>query len=259
MIVLTGSQGFIGSHFKNCLSSLIEVDMDNCLSFINNFDRWDEVTLIIHQGAVSSTTETDIQKINQFNVYFTLELFKKAIEFGIPVKYASSASVYGNKKKSFNPLNQYAISKLQIDYWVTDNIDRFSSIQGFRYFNVYGSGEEHKGDQASPVSKFSWQARDRGIIKLFTGSENFYRDFVCVEDIIEVVLNNYEDSGIFDLGTSNPVSFKSVAESVAEKYNADIQLIDFPHILKGKYQDYTCAKEEFPYKSFITVEQYING
>lgn len=258
MIILTGSKGFIGSHFKKYLNDVLEVEIDDCLDFIKNFNNWDEVDLIIHQGAISSTTETDIQKINKFNVYFTLELFNKAIEFGIPVKYASSASVYGNEDKCFNPLNQYAISKLQIDYWVLDNIDKFSKIQGFRYFNVYGNNEEHKAEQASPVSKFVWQSRDTGVIKLFKGSQNFYRDFICVSDLVEIVLNNQNDSGIFDLGTGQPVSFQSVAESVANKYNADIKFIDFPKILKSKYQKYTCAKQEFDYKNFITVEGYIN-
>ena len=117
----------------------------------------------------------------------------KTIEYQIPVKYASSRSVYGNQKKNrkiINPLNQYAISKLIIDYYVLDHIDKFKHIQGFRYFNVYGTGEDHKGDQLSPVSKFTKQIRETGKLKLFEGSEKFYRDFVCVNDIVNIVMNN---------------------------------------------------------------------
>ena len=122
-----------------------------------------------------------------------------------------------------NPLNQYAISKLQIDYTVLDNIDKFPLIQGFRYFNVYGSGEENKGDQASPVSKFTKQIKETGKLKLFEGSDKFFRDFICVDDLVNVVLNNENPSGIYDLGTSNPVSFQHVAECVARKYNGEIE------------------------------------
>ena len=154
-------------------------------------------------------------------------------------------------------MNYYAISKVQIDYWVQDHIDEFPLIQGFRYFNVYGDGEGDKGDQASPVSKFTKQVKETGEIKLFTGSKNFYRDFVCVDDLVEIVLNNKKESGIYDLGTSKPVSFWHVADCVKKKYNGEIKWIEFPQHLKGKYQGYTKALEEWDDYEFMTVEDYL--
>ena len=260
MIILTGSQGFIGSHFlKNLSEEIIELEKDNAYSFITTFDKWDQVSLIIHQGAISSTTEKNISTLHHYNVAFSLFLFQKAIEYQIPVKYASSASVYGNTKDQMNPLNYYAITKLQVDYFVQDNIDRFSSIQGFRYFNVYGKGEDHKGDQASPISKFTKQIKDTGKLKLFKGSNKFLRDFICVVDVVNVVLNNNVSSGIYDLGTGSPISFQEVAELVAENKKGEIEYIDFPDHLKGKYQDYTCANMSWinNYK-FKTVQEYLN-
>lgn len=258
MIILTGSNGFIGKNFKTKIEDeVIEVKQDNCWNFLREFKRWNEVNLILHQGAISSTVEKNINKIHSFNVDYTLLLFEYAIQYGIPVRYASSASVYGNLKGVFNPLNYYAISKLQIDYWVMDNIDKFSSIQGFRYFNVYGDGEHSKGDQASPVSKFAKQIKETGSLNLFEGSENFYRDFICVSDIVNIVLSNKKPSGIYDLGTSKPISFKHVAECVANKYNGKINYIPFPKHLEEKYQDFTCAKSEWDEYKFITVEEYL--
>ena len=134
--------------------------------------------------------------------------------------------------------------------------DEFELVQGFRYFNVYGDGEEHKEDQASPVSKFTKQVKDTGALKLFEGSDKFLRDFICVDDIVDIVLNNDKPSGIYDLGTSNPTSFQEVGELVAEKYNGIIKYIPFPEHLKGKYQTYTCAKKEWDYK-FTTVKEYL--
>lgn len=259
MIILTGSKGFIGKHFLAKFNQqVIEVEKDDAFRFISGFDRWDQVSLILHQGAISSTTEKNIQTLHHNNVVFSLFLFEKAIEYGIPVKYASSASVYGNTKGQINPLNYYAITKLQIDYFVQDNLDKFSSIQGFRYFNVYGNGEDHKGDQASPISKFTKQIRETGKLKLFKGSDKFLRDFICVDDVVNVVLNNNNSSGIYDLGTGNPISFQEVAELVAEKEKGEIEYIDFPEHLKGKYQDYTCADMEWigSYK-FKSVNQYL--
>lgn len=259
MIILTGYNGFIGSAFSDKLDkeNLYRVGIGGAFNFLNEYSDWDKVELILHQGAISSTVETDINKIHKYNVDYTLRLFEKSIEYGIPVKYASSASVYGNLQGIFNPLNYYAISKLQIDYWVQDHLSDFSLIQGFRYFNVYGNGEDSKGDQASPVSKFAKQIKETGKLNLFEGSDKFLRDFVCVDDVVNVVLNNKKESGIYDLGTSNPVSFQHVAECVANKYNGDINYIPFPNHLVGKYQDYTKAKCEWGDYKFMTVEDYL--
>ncbi len=261
MIILTGYEGFIGKAFEKKLDpeNLYRVGQGGVDLFIEEYEDWDKVDLILHQGAISSTVETDLNKIHKYNVDFSIKLFEKAIEHQIPVKYASSASVYGtNSHGEMNPLNYYAISKLQVDYWVLDNIDKFKSIQGFRYFNVYGDGEEKKGDQASPVSKFTKQIKESGKLKLFKGSTNYFRDFICVDDIVNIVLNNKKPSGIYDLGTSNPVSFEQVAEWVATKYNGEIEHISFPPHLKNKYQGYTCAKKEWDDYSFITVEEYLS-
>ena len=258
MIILTGSKGFIGKKFLEKLTgkNVIEVEKKDAPDFCKNFTEWDKVKLIIHQGAISSTTCTDIELLINTNVAFTEWLFKQAIKYKIPIKYASSASVYGNTSDIINPLNYYAITKVITDYWVQDNMDRFELVQGFRYFNVYGEGEDHKKDQASPVHKFTKQIKDTGALKLFEGSDKFLRDFVCVDDVVDIVLNNDKPSGIYDLGTSNPTSFQEVGELVAKKYNGTIEYIPFPEHLEGKYQTYTCAKIGWDYE-FTTVEEYL--
>jgi len=259
MIILTGSEGFIGKNFLKRLKDeeIVEVEKNNAQDFCKNFTEWSKVKLIIHQGAISSTTCTDIELLINTNVAFTEWLFKRAIKYKIPVKYASSASVYGNTSDTINPLNYYAITKVITDYWVQDNIERFELIQGFRYFNVYGDGEDHKGDQASPVHKFTKQIKETGTLKLFKGSDRYLRDFICVDDVVDIVLNNDKPSGIYDLGTSNPISFQEVGELVAKKYNGTIEYIPFPEHLEGKYQEYTRAKKEWGSYKFKTVEDYI--
>ena len=260
MIILTGSKGFIGQNFLKALRNeeVIEVEKDNCQEFCRNFTEWDKVKLILHQGAISSTTCTDLELLINTNVAFTEWLLNKAIKYKIPVKYASSASVYGRSLNEINPLNYYAITKVITDYWVQDHMDEFKLVQGFRYFNVYGEGEDHKGNQASPIQTFTEQVKNTGKLKLFEGSENFIRDFICVKDIVHHVLNNDKPSGIYDLGTSIPISFQKVGELIAEKYNAEIEYIPFPKHLEGKYQKYTCAKNEWGNYKFTTVEEYIN-
>ena len=166
MIILTGSKGFIGKNFLKILKheKIIEIEKNNAQDFCRNFTEWNKVKLIIHQGAISSTTCTNIELLINTNVAFTEWLCKQAIKYKIPIKYASSASVYGNTSDIINPLNYYAITKVITDYWVQDNMDKFELIQGFRYFNVYGEGEDHKEDQASPVHKFTKQFKDVGAL-----------------------------------------------------------------------------------------------
>jgi len=257
MIIITGHEGFIGKKFLEKLKDkeIVTVEKRNSWHF-RTFNEWHKVELILHQGAISATTCTNLKAINHFNVEFTQWLFEQAIKYQIPIKYASSASVYGNTCDTINPLNYYAISKVITDYWAQDHLDEFKLVQGFRYFNVYGEGEDHKEDQASPVHKFTKQVKDTGALKLFEGSDKFLRDFICVDDIVDIVLNNDKPSGIYDLGTSNPTSFQEVGELIAEKHNGIIKYIPFPEHLKGKYQTYTCAKKEWDYK-FTTIKEYL--
>lgn len=259
MKLITGYNGFIGSYFIKKYTNFLGLEQHNASHIIERFTKWDEIDEIIHMGAISATTETDLNKLHHYNVNLTLNLFEKAIEYQIPVKYASSASVYGNYTDgTINPLNYYAITKVQIDYWVLDNIKKFSKIQGFRFFNVYGDGEEHKGDQRSPISKFTEQAKMTGQIKIFEGSENIFRDFICVDDVVDIVCDNGSESGIYDLGSNYSYSFRDIAEIIAEKYGAEIIEIPFPAHLKNKYQYDTRTNFGWLDKKFTTVEEYVN-
>ncbi len=266
-IILTGSSGFIGKAFANKIGSdnLYQVEQSHAFDFLNQYDKWDSVDYILHQGAISSTIETDVNKIHKYNVEFSIALFEKAIEYSIPVKYASSDCVYVMihreyvyLKGTINPINFLALSNATVDYWVLDNMDRFEQVQGFRYFNVYGEGEEHKGDQASPISKFTKQAKETKIIKIFEDSEYAFRDFVCVDDIVDVVLDNTAGSGIYDVGTGNPISFLEIAELIAKKEGAEIEVIPFPKHLEGKYQEYTCADISWYSHDYTEVKHYLH-
>src|ERR1035437_2774453 len=267
MILITGHKGFIGqnlvgklikSSFRPGELVLIDLKEGDVFKSLEKVD-FSNIRKIIHLGAISDTTETDIKKVMNYNVVFTLELFKKASEFSTPIIYASSASVYGNTTDySYNPLNLYADSKMLIDTYVEHHINEFSHIVGLRFFNVYGNNEEHKKSQASPVTQFSKQAKENGIIKVFEGSENYKRDFVSVDDVIDcILLSDKKQSGIYDVGTSTQTSFLDVAKIIASMYNSKIEEIVFPEKLKGKYQYNTLARNHFN-KKFLTIRQWLN-
>lgn len=262
MILVTGHKGFIGRNLKKYLENqgneVFGFDaVDGDPIELANEVPWDNINMIYHQGAISNTTETDVFKINKYNIQSSLQIFEEAIKRKIPVHYASSASVYGNSKNyEYNPLHYYALSKLTVDLWVKDNLHRFSApVVGFRYFNVYGEDERKDDFCTSPIYRFSEQSKKDGIIKIFSGSQNTYRDFVWVEDVIEIITQSY-DSNIFDLGCSNPISFLDVAEIISNKYGSSIKFIPFPEILIGKYQKFTCARKIFSH-NFISVSNFV--
>ena len=267
MILVTGHKGFIGRNLKEHLEKqghevygFDAVDGDPIE--LARKVPWDDIEMIYHQGAISNTTELDVIKVQRWNVQSSIQILERAIDNNIPVHYASSGSVYGNSMADhgsfdYNPLNYYAISKLTVDLWVKENLSRFKApVVGFRYFNVYGADERKSDYCTSPVYRFSEQAKNDGVIKIFKGSENTYRDFVWVGDIISIITQKH-DTGIYDLGCSREMSFLDVALVVADKYDVPIKFIPFPEIIKGKYQRWTCARKIFDH-DFMMVEDFVN-
>lgn len=256
MILITGSKGFIGQNLINKCKSQLLFEIDK-YTFDLNTVPWHLIEKVYHIGAISSTVETNIDLLYRANIKFTVDLFDMCIKRNIPVIYASSASVYGNSLVyAIQPLNYYATTKAIIDYKAQEYIDNNANIVGLRFFNVYGQGEDHKGNQASPIHQFTKQAKQTNIIKVFEGSENFIRDFVYVNDVVQCILMNHKP-GIYDVGTSNPVSFTYIAESIANKYNAYIQTIKFPKHLENKYQTYTCSRKHVNH-DFILTDNFFN-
>lgn len=260
MLVVTGSKGFIGSNLvkqikEKYANEVVEIDIDN-KEEIFDLD-WSEIKHIFHMGAISSTTEKDVRKFYEYNVDYTIRLLEKCIEHSVAISYASSASVYGNLRGGINPLNQYALSKTTVDMWVEDHNAEFTNfVRGYRFFNVYGEGEDHKGDQASPIHKFVKQAKETGKIEIFDEDGDGCRDFVWVGDVCRILVDDERDSGIYDLGTCNPLHFSEVAEMVAEKFDAEVVKIPFPEHLQNKYQYHTCADETDARNKW--VKDYIN-
>lgn len=240
-ILVTGHKGFIGAHMYRALLELDhEVDGYEWGDAYPNVRKYN---WIIHMGAISSTTERDIDKVFRQNYDFSSTLYREARHFNINLQYSSSASVYGlneefKETSPVDPRNAYAWSKYLFERYVEQNPTQ-SIVQGFRYFNVYGDGEDHKGSQASPFSQFKKQALTNGRIKVFEGSENYRRDFIPVEKIVSTHLKflNINESGVWNVGTGNVMSFLDIAKS----FNVPIEEIPMPQQLKLSYQKYTCA------------------
>jgi ADP-L-glycero-D-manno-heptose 6-epimerase len=251
-VFITGVEGFIGQNFIRLLP-------DGWI--VSSYDLIDNPSLrprdldiegndwVIHLGALSSTTETDAKRVMDLNLAWSIELAEECEKYGVNLQWSSSASVYGNKyrcpmheKLEVRPLNLYAHSKYFFEEYMKSRNPKIV-WQGFRYFNVYGQHEDHKGSQASPYSQFARQARETGVIRVFENSEKYKRDFIHVDAVINYHLRmlNVNESGLFNLGSGSPRSFLDVARDIALIYDARIEEIPFPEHLLNHYQEYTHA------------------
>ena len=248
-ILITGSRGFIGSH---AVSFWQKMNAHEIYTY-----EWDERTLpriegldwVFHFGAISSTTERDVAKVMRQNVDFSIWLYEECRKHDVNLQWSSSASVYGlgtdfRESAPVDPRSPYAWSKYLFEHYVEKNPTHVR-CQGFRYFNVYGANEAHKGSQASPYYQFALQAQTTGIIKVFEGSEQFRRDFVPVERVLDVqfqfINQDISENGVWNVGTGATKSFREVAQNIANQYGALIEEIPFPDHLAYSYQKYTCA------------------
>lgn len=234
-------------------ADFMDMVLDNLIPF--------KIDSIIHLGACSATTEKDADYLLHNNYKFTLELAKYSLERDIRFIYASSAATYGSGENGYDdnedeleklrPLNMYGYSKHMFDLWAKKN-KVLDKIVGLKYFNVYGPNEYHKEDMRSVVHKAFEQVRDTGKVKLFKSyNENYKdgeqkRDFIYVKDAVDMTLyflENRDKNGLFNVGTGNAQTWNDLVTALFNAMDkpVNIEYIDMPDHLKGKYQYFTEA------------------
>ena len=284
MIIVTGGAGFIGSNLvkalneRGCDDILVVDDLTDGTKFVNladcaiaDYEDKDAflkaveagkgpdgtVEAIFHQGACSTTTEWNGRFMMENNYRYSKTLLHYCLERKIPFLYASSAAVYGQgpgfreEPRYEKPLNVYGYSKLLFDQYVRRLLPRAESqVVGFRYFNVYGPREQHKGSMASVAFHHNNQILNGGRVRLFEGCDGYgdgeqRRDFIYVGDVAEAnlwFLDHPDRSGIFNLGTGRSQTFNEIAHAVIDFHGGgEIEYIPFPDHLQGRYQSFTEA------------------
>ena len=288
IVVVTGAAGFVGARAVQALAArgfpIVSVDhLDKFdtrpehagIAFgtrvsMEDIDAWlgahgKEVRAIVHMGACTDTRETNRSYLDTVNVGSSQQLWRRAVEFDVPLIYASSAATYGAGEIGYEddealmprlkPLNPYGDSKLQFDLWALAEERAGHQPRawcGLKFFNVYGFGERHKGPMSSVVIQAFDQIRSKGRVRLFKSHRpdiadgHQARDFVFVDDVVDVLVSLVERPvvrGIYNLGSGKARTFLDLARATfaAMHRPEQIDFIDTPADLQKTYQYFTEA------------------
>jgi ADP-L-glycero-D-manno-heptose 6-epimerase len=269
-VIVTGGAGFIGSCLlwklnQQGISDILVVDhLGDSLKW-RNLQNKDfvgrHIDAIVHMGACSSTTCFDASYFIRNNYEYSKELAKYALQHRIPFIYASSAATYGMGEQGFsdanettlklNPLNIYGYSKQLFDLWLLKN-NLLNKVTGFKFFNVYGPNEYHKGEMMSVIARSFDKIVKEKKIRLFKSCRDDYadgeqkRDFIYVKDAINIVykfIEHPDKTGLFNLGTGCAHTWNDLARAIFSALDmpANIEYFEMPESIRDKYQYFTQA------------------
>jgi ADP-L-glycero-D-manno-heptose 6-epimerase len=227
-------------------------------------DKFGQFSTVFHLGACSATTEKNAGYLADNNYAYTKELAAWSLGRGSRFIYASSAATYGDGAQGMDdkdeaihrlrPLNMYGYSKHLFDLhaqregWLRD-------IVGVKYFNVFGPNEDHKGDMRSLVNKAYQQILATGRVQLFKSHKPEFkdgeqmRDFLYVKDAVEMTIHFAEHpdgrraGGLFNLGSGEANTWLTLTRAIFAALGKppQIDFIEMPEVLRGKYQYFTQA------------------
>ena len=229
-----------------------------------NASHFGKFSTVFHLGACSATTEKNAAYLADNNYGYTKELAAWSLAQGARFIYASSAATYGDGAQGMNdteenlsvlrPLNMYGYSKHLFDLHA-QRVGWLPKIVGVKYFNVFGPNEDHKGDMRSLVNKAYQQILSTGRVQLFKSHKPEFkdgeqmRDFLYVKDAVEMTIHFAAHSqgeragGLYNLGSGRANTWLTLTRAIFAALGRpeQIDFVDMPEVLRGKYQYFTQA------------------
>ena len=225
---------------------------------------------VFHQAAISDTRIFDQEIVLKTNVNSFYNLLSIAKKNRSVMVYASSAATYGNQPSpqtvgKESPENPYGFSKYIMDQianqYSNENPDL--TVVGLRFFNVYGPKEYFKGSTSSMVIQLGHQILDGKAPRLFIGSDQIFRDFIYIDDILQAIIKacKPKKNGTYNVGTGISRSFQDIADILQNELNTDLGTDYFPNPYDG-YQTHTQAnisssKNNLGFLPQVSLEQGI--
>ena len=265
------------------LSSCKRIERDDLFTWIEENEP--VIDFVFHLGARTDTTETKKYIFDKLNVEYSQDIWRYCTLEDIPLIYASSAATYGLGEHGFvddheivnslKPLNAYGDSKNNFDKWALKEFMSPPAWYGFKFFNMFGPNEYHKGRMASVVFHFYNQLIKTGEVNLFKSHKNDYkngeqtRDFIYVDDLINVMLHFHDNereinNGLYNIGTGSARTYNDLAKAIFKAVGKDpvINYIDTPEDIREKYQyfteaDMTKVKSTGYEKVFMSLEETV--
>jgi nucleoside-diphosphate-sugar epimerase len=293
--VVTGGAGFIGSHIAEQLvtSGHNVTIIDNLnngkkenldaiidkIKFVNGDIRdfgllkktFENIDGVFHQAALASVQEsfTKEQEYHDVNVKGTENIFKLANEFDFKVVYASSSSIYGNPEKipikendQKNPINPYAVTKLDDEKLAIKYAKMGVRVIGLRYFNVFG--EKQSSTYAGVIKKFVKKVRNNEA-PVINGDGQQTRDFVYVGDVVNaniLAMNSNVNHEFFNIGTATTITILELANLIIKSFNLSLKPIHGPELpgdVKITKADISQVQKILDWKPKTRIEEWLES
>lgn len=264
IVVVDKEQTYISRNYLSDLDEIISINHNQIFDFINH--NHNEIENVLLLGGNSDTLENNLASLMEDNYYYPKAILELCCALKIDVIYSSSSSTYrycpNEKLLGELPINAYSHSKHAFDLFAKSLFEESETqVIGLRFFNVFGRNESHKGNMSSMIHKMVVDFTLKNQTTLFKGCDLLedgeqQRDFVSVDYICRLInelLSIKIPNGIYDVGSSRPLSFNDIAcilFSTIFKRSCDIEFlrgsrmieyIEMPDNIKKYYQSYTCA------------------
>ena len=270
-ILITGCAGFIGYHLSEFLSKKYKkskiIGFDNINNFyspilkkmrikelkknknfyfkkmdlenkkkLENIFKKNKIKIVIHLAAQAGVRDSLKMPNSYFKSNFIGFMNVVAASNKNKVKkfiFASSSSVYGDKKKfplkenmNISPKNIYAATK-KINEDIANDLSKISNMKmvGLRFFTVYGKF----GRPDMFIFKFLNSLLNNKKFYLYNKG-NHYRDYTHIDDVVNIIISLIKKKitrkfQIFNICSNNPIDLNKLVKFISNFVNIKPKII----------------------------------